>query len=83
MPDAPTYHCLLCFDEPHAWRLFWCVGVPAAASRHQPSDIPVYPCARRQPHATHSYAERCTCRDTNPVIAQYEERTRRLRLVKR
>jgi len=68
--DEPTYFCTLCFDEPSAWRVFWCAGSPITA--HLSADakrLPIYHCGRTKTHYAHSYTERCECLPTNPVIA--------------
>lgn len=78
-PDdrEPTFHCLLCYDEPNAWRLFWCPGKGHERTHDKPSratGTSTYPCSRHKEHGGHTYAERCECSDTNPVIFAHRER---------
>lgn len=73
----PTYFCTDCFDEPGAWRLFWCQGAGQARVLDTPPQadrMTLSYCGRRFAHAPHSYAERCACREVNPVIARHREK---------
>ena len=70
--DGPRYACLECRDT--AWREFACAGrgqskgiAPSSAT------VSAYPCARLKAHGPHTFAERCQCVDTNPVIARQRE----------
>lgn len=71
----PTYFCTDCFDEPGAWRLRWCQGVGEQRTFQRPdrdAHVPAGFCGRAHVgHAPHVYAERCACRDVNPVIARH------------
>jgi hypothetical protein len=76
--DEPRYFCLACRDEPHGWRIFWCPGSGALRTMARPDRAQgsMVECGRPV-HAPHSYAHRCECADTNPVIAKARERMRR------
>lgn len=79
--DAPRFFCLACFDEPAAWRVFWCrgSGLARAEAAQKPDHlarVDVQPCGRGRTHGPHTYTNRCTCRDTNPVIAEHRRRQR-------
>lgn len=73
--NEPTFHCFECMDEPNGWRLFYCLGKgdlhQFAPPAHAPG--PVFPCGRLKRHPPHTYAERCKCLATNPVIARAKE----------
>lgn len=77
--DEPTFHCLACFDEPNGWRQFWCPGSGAlrvdVSQRHARHDgLAIAGCGRLKAHGPHAYTERCTCVDTNPVIAEHRRK---------
>lgn len=75
-PDERPYFCLLCRDEPSAWRPYRCLGWGQAVAEESRDDerLTVLACARRTPHGSHTYVERCTCADVNPVIAAHKRR---------
>lgn len=76
----PTFFCLDCLDEPNALRIFWCYGVGSQRvgidAKPDRAHGAIHPCGRLQEHGPHTYAERCQCSETNPVIARARERER-------
>ncbi len=72
--DSPRYFCPDCHDEWSGWRMFACGGTkspvvdPKALARVE--DLTARHCGRREPHAAHPYAERCSCWQHNPVVAR-------------
>ncbi len=83
--DEPTFHCLNCFDEPAAWRFWWCQGkgkqrdlVPT----ERVSSFPICDCGRWKPHGPHTYMARCECSDTNPIIGEHRRRLEEFRASK-
>lgn len=74
--DEPTYFCHECHDEPNGWRIFWCrgAGVELVVETRDRGDV--FPCARKDKHKPHAYADRCKCLPYNPVIAKARERQR-------
>jgi hypothetical protein len=80
--DGPRYFCVACRDEPAAWRLWCCAGLGkfrAVTVR----DIPTSQCGRRKDHPPHTYAERCQCSQTNPVVAEHRRRLEEFRVSKK
>lgn len=66
---GPRYACLDCHDT--SWRMFGCSGSgPVRGIPPNAPDISAYPCGRIKAHSPHTYAERCACWETNPVIAR-------------
>ncbi len=83
-PDEPTFFCTRCFDEPSGWQIVWCPGTGDARQVEPPKralETRIAPCGRRPnpglDHLPHTYAERCGCYETNPVIARHRERERK------
>ncbi len=74
--DEKPYFCLECRDEPFAWRSFWCRGIGQHASTTGPKDANLSSmlCARRGPHVSHTYVEKCGCASVNPVSAEHRRR---------
>jgi hypothetical protein len=76
----PTFFCLACFDEPNAWRIYYCFGDGQSRTGEVPAHITsrgmaLAACGRHgDNHIPHAYAEKCACSDVNPVIAQHRER---------
>jgi len=60
-------HCLDCQDS--GWRLFRCTGQTGDRGLRDP-ELTLLGCARRAQHQAHSYADRCQCIETNPMIAR-------------
>lgn len=76
-PDEQPYFCLECRDEPNAWVVRWCRGRgKSAVVESTDRGLAILPCARRDSHPPHSYAERCACLPSNPVIAGHRRRIR-------
>jgi hypothetical protein len=76
----PTFYCLACLDEPSGWRLWWCPGVgPSRTFDRSDRDtrMSMAECGRRMHHTPHTYAVKCECLPTNPVIAKARERLAR------
>lgn len=63
--------CPHCTD--HGWRLFRCDGGTGDTGERD-TELKRWHCGRRNGHFPHSYAERCGCVDTNPVIAKRNKR---------
>lgn len=70
--DPSTW--IFCRDcEDSSYRQFRCDGFTNdTGSRDE--HLRMVRCARRQNHQPHTYAERCHCYDTNPVIAKRRQR---------
>lgn len=65
--DPRTWHsCQRCNDG--GQELFRCDGGTGNRGSRD-AHLRLAPCGRRFPHAPHSYADRCACVETNPVIA--------------
>jgi hypothetical protein len=65
--DPRTWvHCTTCADS--SWQSLRCHG---GTKEHGDRDthLPHFHCGRKNPHAPHTYVERCRCFETNPVIA--------------
>lgn len=78
--DEPTFHCLACFDEPAAWRSFWCPGEPRELAKpERASRFSSVDCGRPKKHIGHFYVARCECSDTNPVIRGHRDRQAQFR----
>ena len=66
------YHCRLCCDDVNGWILCQCAG----AGEFRNEDVLTRkgferrPCARVSDHGPHTFADRCTCIPTNPVIQE-------------
>lgn len=78
-PDesAPRYVCPVCRDEASGWRLFWCPGRGGLRTFDRPerdAELPMSECGRSATHVPHTYADRCACVETNPVIAAHRQR---------
>lgn len=75
--DEPVFFCLNCHDEPNGWSITWCPGV-GDVRELSPTDralsTRICPCGQGQRHRAHTYAERCPCLETNPIIARHRER---------
>lgn len=67
--NEPTYHCLQCFDEPNGWLVRVCPGDDVGT-------VDEYHCGRVHTHARHTFAMRCECLPTNPVIRWKKDRMR-------
>lgn len=75
--DEPRYFCRDCRDEPGAWRVFWCPGggqYRATEPHERHADLPRTTCSMKT-HMPHTFAERCGCRDVNPVIDEHRRRS--------
>jgi hypothetical protein len=77
---APTPHdadprswvyCVNCLDT--SWHSFRCDG-GTGDTGDRDSHLKRVHCGRRNGHSMHTYAERCACYSTNPVIARRRER---------
>ena len=71
--DEPTFHCGRCLDESSAWLVLWCPGSGPGRQLQPPERVQtsgIHPCGRLHAHHGHTYAERCACHLTNPVIAR-------------
>lgn len=68
--DEPTYVCLTCLDG--YWvKSFWCPGRGSDQPKHARHDgLVTRPCVRRNLHAPHTWTEKCSCVETNPVVQQ-------------
>jgi hypothetical protein len=79
--DEPRFFCTSCYDEPSGWQIVWCTG-EGEQRQSDPSaralSTRIAPCGRRSKagrvHAPHTYAEKCPCVETNPVIAKHRQR---------
>jgi len=78
--DEPRYFCADCKDEPNGWRIFWCHG----SGKLRSFDVGDWngalsrvDCGRHAIHLPHTYAAKCGCYETNPVIQQARERQQR------
>lgn len=72
--DADPRTWVFCFDcTDHGWRLFRCDG-GTGDTGDRDTELKRWHCGRRRGHSPHSYAERCGCVDTNPVIARRNQR---------
>lgn len=70
--DPSTWvFCLDCKDS--SYRQFRCDGLTGERGTRD-EDLKLLRCARRMSHQAHTYAERCQCYSTNPVIAKRRER---------
>lgn len=76
-PSEPTYVCLRCMDG--FWETVWCPGSGHLRNtekhpRHH--GLPSVQCQHPRPHVAHTAAVRCSCIDTNPVIAEQRNKHR-------
>lgn len=73
--DEPTFFCLTCRDESSGWRPIWCQGggEPKDTLSPAPKGVTTSYCGRKLKHGPHHYVERCSCYETNPVIAKRRE----------
>lgn len=67
--DDPTtwVYCKECKDT--SYRQFRCDG-GTGETGDRDAELRRVPCARRRGHYPHTYAERCACYETNPVIEE-------------
>lgn len=79
-PTEPRFFCLDCRDESSAWRIVWCPGAGEtrdALPSARAYAVRVQSCGKDKPHHPHTFAERCPCWETNPVIARRREAERK------
>jgi hypothetical protein len=80
--DGPRFLCLDCRDESNGWRHWWCPGAGDLRRQALPtawSGTSICECGQRREHAPHPYVTRCTCWETNSVIARRREREQNTR----
>lgn len=75
--NEPRFFCLTCLDS--GWEILWCPGygpqrLATKPDRH--ADIPTAQCDRLRPHASHTGCVRCSCEQTNPVLARERQKQR-------
>jgi hypothetical protein len=78
--DEPKFFCLNCYDEPNAWRILWCHGTGPQRVEEMHARVVasgVLDCGRHKQHPAHTWADRCVCSDTNPIIREHRDRMRR------
>ncbi len=70
--DPATWvFCVGCRDG--GWKPLRCPGNAGAADSGRDADLPRGFCGRSLSHGAHSFAERCSCVEINPVIARRRE----------
>jgi hypothetical protein len=74
--EDPRFWAFFRVCDDGGWRSFRCDGMTGDYGTRDPF-LRKLRCGRQQLHYGHSYAERCPCIDTNPVIAKRREAERR------